>query len=156
MSALKRTILLVSIAISLMIAGESSVPGLSWMTGSWTGQLGPNTIEEIWSKPNSSSIQASVRIVNNDKTVVHEFIVITQTDDGIVLYLQQWGPDYSPLAPVTKMTMTEMTENSISFLADAGAAIEKLSYRRVDDNTFHIAVTSKGAPEMVIVLTPNA
>ena len=156
MISLKRTMLLLGIGISTLTNAEDTVVKLSWMTGSWIGQLGPNAIEEIWTKPNASSIQASVRIVNNDKTVVHEFIVITQTEDGIVLYLQQWGPDYSPLAPATKMTMTEMTENSISFLADEGAAIEKLSYRRVDDKTFHIAVTSKGASEMVIVLTPNA
>lgn len=123
------------------------------MTGGWTGKLGPNTIEEIWTTPSSNSIQASVRILAEGAAVIHEFIVITQENDGFVLSLQQWGPGYVPLGPATKMTLVELTENSVTFDADESAAIKRLTYRRKDEGTFEIAVTTQDAPEFVMVLT---
>lgn len=132
---------------------QQSVTDLSWMTGSWAGKLGPNTIEEIWTTPSSNSIQASVRILANDAVIVHEFIVITQENEGLVLSLQQWGPGYEQLGPPTKMTLAEMTENSVTFDAEESASIRRLTYRRKDEQTFEIAVTTQNAPEFVMVLT---
>lgn len=134
---------------------QDSIADLSWMTGSWTGQMGPNTIEEIWTTPSSNSIQASVRILAGGAVAVHEFIVITQEEDGLVLFLQQWSPRYEPLGPATKMTLAAMTENSVTFDAEESAAIKRLTYRRKDEQTFEIAVTSQNAPEFVIVLTAS-
>ena len=133
------------------VAGQS-VADLNWMTGSWQGELGPSTIEEIWTTPSSNSIQASVRILASGSAIIHEFIVISQTAEGLVLSLQQWGPGYVPLGPATKMTLTESTENSVTFDADESANIRRLTYRRKDETTFEIAVTTQDAPEIVIVL----
>ena len=51
------------------------------------------------------------------------------------------------------MTLSEMTENSVTFDAEESAAIKRLTYRRKDDQTFEIAVTTQDTPEIVIVLT---
>ena len=142
-----------SIMVCTSTFAQQSVGDLSWMTGSWTGKLGPSTIEEIWTTPSANSIQASVRILADGAAIVHEFIVITQTSDGLVLSLQQWGPGYVPLGPATKMTLSEMSENSVTFDAEESAAIKRLTYRRKDEQTFEIAVTTQEAPEIVIVLT---
>ena len=139
--------------VSTSAFAQQSVADLSWMTGSWTGNIGPSTIEEIWTTPSANSIQASVRILAEGAAIVHEFIVITQEDDGLVLTLQQWGPGYAPLGPATKMTLSDMTENSVTFDADENASIKRLTYRRKDEQTFEIAVTTQEAPEIVIVLT---
>lgn len=125
------------------------------MTGSWAGKLGPSTIEETWTAPSSNSIQASVRILADGAAIVHEFIVISQTENGLVLSLQQWGPGYVPLGPATTMTLSEMTENSVTFDAEESAAIKRLTYRRKDDQTFEIAVTTQDAPEILIELTAS-
>lgn len=137
-----------------MSFAEQSVKDLAFLTGSWSGKIGPSTIEEIWSKPTANAIQASVRIIADGKTSVHEFIVISQVGDEIELSLQQWGPGYVEMAPVTKMKLTELTENSISFKADESASITNLRYTRVAEDAFQIAVTSKGSPEFVIDLKP--
>lgn len=139
--------------VSTTVMAQQSVADLSWMTGSWTGKLGVSTVEEIWTTPSSNSIQASVRILADGAAIVHEFIVITQKDDGLVLSLQQWGPGYEPLGPATTMTLSEMTQNSVTFDAEEGAAIKRLTYRRKDEQTFEIAVTTQDASEIVIVLT---
>ena len=152
---LKCALAILSIGLCSTLVAQNSVSELSWMKGSWTGALGPNAIEEVWTKPNSTSLQASVRIVAGGSTVVHEFVVISQTADGLVLFLQQWGRDFTPLSPATKMKMTEMTENSVTFEAGESAAIVKLSYRRADADTFEITFMSKGGPETQIVLKPN-
>ena len=132
---------------------QQAVADLAWMTGSWSGKLGPSTIEEIWTAPSANSIQASVRILADGAAVVHEFIVITQEEEGLVLSLQQWGPGYVPLGPATRMNATELTENSVTFVAEESLSIKQLSYRRKDEITFEIAVTTVDAPEIVIVLT---
>ena len=139
--------------VSTSAFAQQSVADLSWMTGSWTGNIGRSTIEEIWTTPSANSIQASVRILAEGAAIVHEFIVITQQDEGLVLFLQQWGPGYAPLGPATKMTLSDMTENSVTFDADENASIKRLTYRRKDEQTFEIAVTTQEAPEIVIVLT---
>ncbi len=125
------------------------------MTGSWAGKLGPSTIEETWTTPSSNSIQASVRILADGAAIVHEFIVISQKENGLVLSLQQWGPGYVPLGPATTMTLTEMTEKSVTFDAEESAAIKRLTYRRKDEQTFEIAVTTRDAPEILIELTAS-
>ena len=142
-----------SIMVCTSAFAQQSVTDLGWMTGSWSGKLGPSTIEEIWTTPSANSIQASVRILADGATIVHEFIVITQTESGLVLSLQQWGPGYVPLGPATKMTLSELTENSVTFDAEESASIKRLTYRRRDEQTFEIAVTTQDSPEIVIVLT---
>lgn len=139
--------------VSTSAIAQYSVADLSWMTGSWTGELGVSTVEEIWTTPSANSIQASVRILADGAAIVHEFIVITQKEGSLVLSLQQWGPGYEPLGPPSTMTLSEMTENSVTFDADESAAIKRLTYRRKDEQTFEIAVTTQDAPEFVIVLT---
>ena len=137
-----------------MSFAEQSVKDLGWLTGSWTGQLGPNTIEEIWSAPTNNAIQASVRIIAGGNTSVHEFIVISQVGEDIELSLQQWAPGYVAMAPATKMKLIEMSENSISFEADESASITHLRYTRTAEDAFQIAVTTKDSPEFVIHLKP--
>ncbi|MYD44402.1 MAG: hypothetical protein F4W90_11005 [Gammaproteobacteria bacterium] len=147
-------LLVASVLVSMSAAGEASVTDLDWMTGSWRGKMGPNIIEETWSKPSSNSIQASVRIIANEAAVIHEFIVISKVEDSLELALQQWAPGYAPLGPATKMKLVELTENSVTFKASEGAEIQQLTYRRRDEATFEIAVTTKSAPEFVMVLSP--
>jgi len=141
--------------VSTTSFAQQSVADLSWMTGSWAGKLGPSTIEETWTTPSTNSIQASVRILADGAAIVHEFIVISQKENSLVLSLQQWGPGYVPLGPATTMTLSEMTENSVTFDAQEGAAIKRLTYRRKDEQTFEIAVTTQDAPEILIVLTAS-
>ncbi len=135
------------------LAQQHSVADLAWMAGSWVGQLGSSTIEEIWSRPSANSVQASVRIGTGGMTTVHEFIVISQVDDSLVLSLQRWGPGYEPLGPVTRMTLVELTEQSVTFDADSTADIVRLTYRRKDEDTFEISVTMQDASEIVMTLT---
>lgn len=151
---LAKCVVVLAMVLGIGAHGQTSIADLGWMEGSWIGAMGPNTIEETWSRPSANSVQASVRISANGAVVIHEFIVISQVEDTLVLNLQQWAPGYKPIGPATTMRLEEMTENSVTFKAEEGAEIARLTYRRKDESTFEIAVTTKNAPEFVMSLTP--
>lgn len=150
-----RVFALVSLFWTSGLLAEESVSNLTWMTGSWIGSMGPSTIEEIWSKPKSGSMQATVRITTEAETLVHEVVVISEQQGTLVLYLQQWSPSFEPLGALTTMRLSSQSENSVTFEGEPSAMVQKLTYSRVADDQFTIAVTAKGQPEFVMQLTPN-
>ena len=152
---MKRTLFFVLVLLGSSLLANDSVEDLAWMTGSWIGKMGPNTIEEIWSNPKSGSMQATVRISSETSTLVHEVVVISEDGDSLVLHLQQWSAKFEPLAPATKMTLMERTENSITFAGDSEAMIQRLTYTRVSDVEFTISVTTRNQPEFIMSLSPN-
>ena len=135
------------------IGAEVAMSELSWLTGFWRGSMGDNTVEEIWGNPTENSIQASVRILRGNVTLVHEVVVINKTDNGVTLFLQQWDTSFKPLNPSVTMQVIEVTQNSISFAGNEDTMFEKLTYRRVSEHRFEIAITPRGQPEFVMGLT---
>lgn len=152
---MKKTLTCLCVLFVLTSMAEEDISDLTWMEGSWIGAMGPNTIEEIWSKPKSGSLQATVRISSDSATMVHEVVVISKQESGIVLYLQQWGPTFDPLGPKAVMSLESMTENSVTFAGDANAMVQKLTYERAAADSFLIKVTTKGQPEFVMALSPS-
>ena len=145
-----------ALLVTSMVYAEMGVSSLNWMTGSWIGSMGPSTLEELWAKPQGNSIQASIRIVAGDSVVVHETVIINETQDGIKLFLQQWSPDFQPVAPATVMDMTQQTENSISFESSGDTMVQKLTYQRSSEDSFDILITTKNQPEFKIELSPQS
>ena len=58
---------------------------LSWLTGSWHGRQGSETIEEHWSDVNGRSLMAMFRWLKEDKVWFYELMVIEQEEDGRVM-----------------------------------------------------------------------
>ena len=152
---MKALLMIIALITTSAINAEMTVSSLTWMTGSWSGTMGENSVEEIWTEPTGNSIQASVRIISNNATIVHEVVVINQSSEGISLYLQQWDSTFQPLNPAVTMQMVEQTENSISFAGGENAMFDRLTYRRSAEDQFEIAITVKGQPEFVIKMSPN-
>ena len=97
---------------------HAKVENLSWLTGSWDGQLGPNVLEENWSLPRSGSIASLVRQTGPDGMGMVEMVFIEEANGTLELHLQQWDSGFSPRTPsAQKMTMSDMTENSVTFQA---------------------------------------
>lgn len=64
---------------------KAGIGAVGWMAGSWTGEMDGGIFEEHWMKPAGGSMVGMGRLVVKDKTVLIEFIKITETKDGLVM-----------------------------------------------------------------------
>ncbi len=153
-----RLIILILILVTPMAYAEhhAKVENLSWLSGSWDGQMGPNVLEENWSLPRSGSIASLVRQTGPDGMGMVEIVFIEEADGTLDLYLQQWDSGFSPRSPAAqKMTMSDMTENSVTFKAVGEGGLAQLKYSRPAIDAFHIDVVTAGDQEFTIKLSPQ-
>jgi hypothetical protein len=126
------------------VFADASVDDLVFMKGRWAGELGPATLEETWNDPKADTMVALVRLSTPEGLGFAELIIISEEDETLVLRLQQFSQTFEPLLPETlKMTLTDLTSNSVSFAAEEGAAITQLTYTRVSETEF--TITGQGA-----------
>ena len=65
----------------------------SWLAGHWQGEPpGGGQAEEIWTQPAAGAMMGSFRWTRGDKVIVYEFLLLEQTEQGIVLHLRHYGP----------------------------------------------------------------
>jgi hypothetical protein len=123
------------------------VEDLSWMTGSWVGPAGPNTLEENWTEPVGASIASLVRMTGDGSTSMVEMIIIEEENDSLVLRIQQWNPGYIPRTPTPQtMELVSIEENRVKFRSTGEAGMATLMYSRPTPETFNIDIeTAAGA-----------
>ena len=134
----------------LAAAAESNIEKLAWMTGTWAGPVGEGTLEENWTAPRDGSIQSLVRMTGGGATAMVELIVVEESEDGLVLHLQQWSAGYESRGPATKMRSTLIGDREVHFEVVGEGAFKQLAYKRPADDEFEIHIDG-GA--MVIKLT---
>lgn len=119
----------------------ASIEQLDWMTGNWAGQLGPNQLEENWIATEGSSIAAMVRMTGGDATSMFEMITIEEVDGSLVLHIQQFDPGFEPRTEsAQEMVLSEITENSVKFVAVSEGGMASLGYSHPDAESFVIHV----------------
>lgn len=148
---LQRLLPLVTIALAANTghaAGPAAtVAQLSWMTGTWSGAAGPNTLEENWVVPKDGSMAALVRMTGAQGVGMWEMITVEEKDGSLMLRIQQWNKGFEPRAEAQTMELAEIGPNSVNFKAvDASAATKSLGYTRDGDKfTIHV-VGANGNP----------
>jgi len=138
------------------------VADLAWMTGSWDG-AGDNVLEENWSLPRAGTIDSLVKSTGPDGTDMVEIVHIEEAEGTLHLYLQQWNVPFSPRTPqAQKMTLREMTANSVMFDAVGDGGLKALGYERIyndadnpADDEFHINVVLPNDQSLTLKLTPQ-
>ena len=133
---------LLTLAASSGFAGPpADIEQLSWMTGNWAGNLGPNQLEENWISTEGNSLMAAVRMTGADATSMFEVITIEEVDGSLVLHLQQFDPGFVPRTEsAMEMELAEITPNSVSFVNNSGIGMPTLGYSNPDADTFIIHV----------------
>ena len=132
------------------------VTDLSWLTGSWDGQMGPAVLEENWSLPRAGTIASLVRQTGPEGMGMVEMVYIEEANGTLDLYIQQWDTGFKSRTPdAQKMTMSEITENSVTFKAVDEGGLAQLKYSRPAIDAFHIDVVTAGDQEFTIKLSPQ-
>ena len=132
------------------------VESLGWLTGSWDGQMGPVVLEENWSLPRAGTIASLVRQTGPDGMGMVEMVYIEEANGTLDLYIQQWDTGFESRTPdAQKMTMSEITENSVTFKAVDEGGLAQLKYSRPSIDAFHIDVLTAADQEFTIKLSPQ-
>ena len=132
------------------------ITDLGWLTGSWDGQMGPAVLEENWSLPRAGTIASLVRQTGPDGMGMVEMVYIEEAGGTLDLYLQQWDTGFKSRTPgAQKMTMSEITENSVTFKSVGEGGLAQLRYSRPSIDAFHIDVVTAGGQQFTIKLSPQ-
>jgi hypothetical protein len=146
-----KRLFLITIALAantVYAAGPAAtVADLAWMTGTWSGAAGPNSLEENWVVPKDGSMAALVRMTGAQGVGMWEMITVEEKDGSLVLRIQQWNKGFEPRADAQTMELAEIGPNSVKFDAvDADAATKSLGYSRDGDKfTIHV-IGANGSP----------
>ncbi|MEM7100421.1 MAG: DUF6265 family protein [Pseudomonadota bacterium] len=135
---------------NLSWADQVRLSDLDWMTGSWAGPVGnpdnPQRLEETWGDPLAGTMTAMVRMTMGDRTVMIELISITESEDSLLLHIQQFNPDMSPrFEPAQRLRLVSLEGQKLSFKADSPGGIDSLVYHRQADHLTITVALAQGA-----------
>lgn len=71
-----------------------SLDDLAFMEGHWVMETADGRAEEIWTSPSDGSIVGSFRWAIPGRMHVLEFLVIEQTEDGVIFRFKHFDRDY--------------------------------------------------------------
>ena len=130
------------------MADEPTVEDLAWMTGSWVGPYGEQTLEENWIQPSGGSIACLVRITGGGQTNMVELILIEEVENSLLFRVRQWLPGFVPRRPEPQiMTLAAIADRRVSFDGTGDSDFKHLTYSRPSADTFQIDVEPReGAP----------
>jgi len=78
---------LVMVSLALLAAPLLAAPidGLAWFAGCWAAEQGDAGSGEIWTTPAGATVLGTSRTVRGGRTVAHEFMLIVDGPQGLVL-----------------------------------------------------------------------
>lgn len=83
------------ICISQAAAQNSfKIEDAALLTGTWTGKAFGASVEEIWSQPKGKTITGMFRIYNENKTSMLEYLIITETTEGVMMRFKHYNSSY--------------------------------------------------------------
>ena len=133
---------------------SDNIASLSWMTGNWSGAMGPRILEENWTQAKSGSIASLVRLTGPEGTSMVEIVNIQELKDTIVLHIQQWDPGFVARAPAQEMRMKESGENTVTFTAVSQGGLKSLTYSRPAKAEFEVAGVTADEQNFTIKMSP--
>jgi hypothetical protein len=109
----------------LLATPEMTLERLGWISGCWSLQTGPVTIEESWSRPAGGTLLGWSRVVKAGRTVSREFLQI-EAKDGKLVYTPRVGPN----ATATPFPLIKLTEDEVIFENPAHDFPQRIIYRK--------------------------
>jgi hypothetical protein len=148
-------LLLVSTGVA-EVRQSANVADLDWMTGSWIGPFGEQTLEENWSEPAGGTIACLVRMTGSGQTNMVELILIEEAEGSLLFRVRQWLPGFVPRRPEPQiMTLAGQSERSVSFDGTGDSDFLHLTYSRPSPDHFQIDVVPREGEPFQIQLRQN-
>jgi len=143
-------ILLVALAAGLRAEEPPGVEAFSWLEGHWRMTTDDGAVwEEIWTAPESGTVAALTRWMQDGKTRLIEVSAIDAGEDGVPrLTLRHFGPglDTGPETPgeAERWPLKSRGEREAVFEEPSRPFPRRIVYRRVDDDTLEARLEGEG------------
>jgi len=128
-------------ATAVKAAAQASSPklaDLSWLVGTWKGEWGPRTAEQVWLAPNAGEALGVFRLVENDKMLVIELFTLVERSDGIDFYLRHFTPQLVPWekSEATMLHLANLDALKVEFENPINGMPKRASFTRLDADTY--------------------
>jgi hypothetical protein len=119
-------------------ASSPKLADLSWLVGTWKGEWGPRTAEQVWLAPNAGEALGVVRLVENDKMLVIELFTLVERSGGIDFYLRHFTPQLVPWekSEATMLQLANLDALKIEFENPINGMPKRASFTRLDADTY--------------------
>ena len=74
---------------------DLSIDQLAFFAGHWSGEMFDGVGETAWFAPKSGTMLGAFRLIKDGKTVFSQFMIVQETDNGVILRLEHYNNDYS-------------------------------------------------------------
>lgn len=134
------------------------VEGLAWVTGSWAGSVGADTVEETWLAPAGDAMVGIFRWLKGGEVFLYELmrIGVAETGDGVVLEIKHFGPDLAGWEEKDEAVVFDLVEtgDEHAVFAERGDGEERtrLVYRRAGEGALTVTFdeTRDGEPVEIV------
>lgn len=75
-----------------------AIEDLSFLAGSWQGEIGNSLVEETWLPPEEGNMTGVFRMTGQEKVDLVEIMTLTETDDGLMYRLRHFDTALVPWA----------------------------------------------------------
>ncbi len=130
----------------------ATLADVQWMSGGWSGALGPQRVEERWSEPKGGTMSTMVRLTTETETIMIELISIREADNSLILHLRQFSPALEPVL-TQDMPLASIGAGNAMFDGPAGGGIQGLAYRSMDSSNMEVDVTLADGTVLTASLT---
>jgi hypothetical protein len=119
-------------------ASSPKLADLSWLVGTWKGEWGPRTAEQVWLAPNAGEALGVFRLVENDKMLVIELFTLVERSGGIDFYLRHFTPQLVPWekSEATMLQLANLDALKIEFENPINGMPKRASFTRLDADTY--------------------
>jgi hypothetical protein len=111
---------------------------LAWLQGQWSGTWGPRLATQTWSMPRAGTMLGTLQIIENDKTLVVEFVTISETPAGIEYRLLHFTPSLEAWekAGPAMLALMSMDTKKIVFQNQSDGEPQQIVLTRTDPDTY--------------------
>ena len=135
---------------------KGRVADLAWMTGSWVGAYGEQTLEETWIPPTDGTIACLVRLTGQGATGMVELILIEEVEDSLIFRVRQFLPGLVARSPEAQvMQLAEIGERRVGFTGTGDVIFRKLTYSRPVADRFTIDAETMAGDALQLHLHPR-
>lgn len=120
---------------------KAGLASVAWMAGRWEGEFRGRKVEEHWMAPAGGSMLGSCRWTAQGKTVFREFLLLEETDEGLVMTVSHVGPKMAKLEEKPPTFLLEsLKENEAVFREQKPEQPTRIRYRREPDGGLYARV----------------
>ena len=106
----------------------ATLDDVSWLVGNWSGEAFGNTFEEGWNPPSAGSMIGFFKLMDGDKVVFYELLLLVEEEGSLSLKVKHFNPDFTAWeekADYVTFRYIKSDDNAVHFSG--------ISFYRVDD-----------------------